>query len=389
MKTIDLKNTISEKIIAQTIEVLNAGGLIIFPTETTYGAAVDATNSKAVEKLLSYKSRREGKPLSIAVSNKKMASEYVFINKQADKIFQQFLPGPVTVVCSVLEKQTTKDSVPNSQKQHILAPGVASEFSTLGIRIPDYQLILDLITSLNKPITATSANGSGKKRPYKIDDILQNLSKKQKGLIDLVLDAGELPHNEPSTVIDTTLSAPVVLRNGDLKSKFENSRNNENRTGKNKNSSSLIELVSSSEEETKSIAGRFLLKNWDEVSKNGLIIGLDGSLGTGKTIFTKGIAKFLNIKETIKSPTYSYIEEYEFKRHQTTGKLFHLDMWKVEDKNMFDRLEIDALIGKNNIVVVEWFDQISEFLGTQIKNTATLRILIEQDGENRKISIHN
>ena len=368
MKIIITKNTSSEEVIAQTIEVLKAGGLIIFPTETTYGAGVDATNPKAVQKLLSYKSRREGKPLSIAVSDKKMASEYVLINNQAETLFKQFLPGPVTVVCKALEKN--QDSA-----VQILAPGVTSEFGSLGIRIPNYQLILNLVEEFGKPITATSANASGKKRPQSKEDILNNLSEKQKGLIDLILDAGELPHNDPSTVIDTTLSTPVTLR-----------------AGSNKEISRVIgsntQIISESEDETKEIAGRLLLKNWNQVGENGIIFALDGALGTGKTVFTKGIAKFLNIDETIKSPTYSYIEEYDFKRHQTTGKLFHLDMWKVEDKDMFDRLEIESLVGKNNVVVIEWFDQIEKFIKPNLESTKIVRILINQDEDQRILEIN-
>ena len=382
MKIINVKNTSADEVIAKTIKVLNLGGLIVFPTETTYGAGVDATNNEAVKKLLAYKIRREGKPLSIAVSDKKMAAEYVFINDQADSLFKQFLPGPVTVVCKVLHKEddnsaknlvlSPKSLTPTDQS---LAPGVASEFQTLGIRIPNYQLILNLIEKYQKPITATSANASGKKRPYSIDDIFKNASAKQKDLIDLVLDAGELPHNDPSTVIDTTLSTPVTLRGGLNKNNpvFE--------------ANQKTQLISNSEEETQEIAGRLLLKDWNEIIKNGLIVALNGNLGTGKTIFTKGVAKFLNTQETIKSPTYSYIEEYDFTRHQTTGKLFHLDMWKVEDKNMFDRLEIESLIGKNNIIVIEWFDQISKFIDSKFKNTKIVKILISQYKNKRTLEI--
>ena len=61
-----------------------------------------------------------------------------------------------------------------------------------------------------------------------------------------------------------------------------------------------------------------------------MVIGLDGVLGAGKTIFTKGVAEFLQIEETITSPTYSYIEEYDYVRHEITGKLYHIDLWKIE-----------------------------------------------------------
>ncbi len=332
MQILNTKTTNSKEVIKKTIEVLNRGGLIIFPTETTYGAGVDATNQKAVNKLLKYKSRREGKPLSIAVANKQQAQKYIKINKQAENIINQFLPGPVTVV---------------SYSNNNLAKGVISEFNTLGIRIPDHPLILQLLQEYQKPITATSANASGKKRPYNITDILNNLSSKQKGLINLVLNQGELPHNDPSTVIDTTLSTPITLRSRESNKEKQN------------------QLISTTEQETKDIAGKLLLKHWNEVHQTGVIFALDGALGTGKTIFTKGIATFLNINETIKSPTYSYIEEYDFTRYQTKGKLFHLDMWKIETKAVYQKLAIESLLKPNNIIVIEWYNQVASYINTQ------------------------
>ena len=323
------------KIIKIATQVLHAGGLMIFPTETTYGAGVDATNPQAVNKLLSYKSRREGKPLSIAVTNKQMASKYVKINEQADKLYQRFLPGPVTIV---------------SKGRGTVAPGVESEFGTLGVRIPDYQLILDLIKAYGQPITATSANASGKKRPYQIQDILDNLSAKQKSLIDLIIDAGQLPHNEPSTVIDTTTSTPITLR-----------------AGKNSVKTRLIaSLRSQSPAQTKQIAGKLLLKHWEKLKAKGLIIGLNGPLGTGKTIFAKGAAQFLQIEEEITSPTYTYINEYDFKRHKIIGKFCHADLWKIDSQEAFDLLNLPTLVSQPlSLLVVEWWDQVAEFAKKQ------------------------
>lgn len=333
MKIITINNTPKATLITETIKVLDSGGLVLFPTETTYGAGVDATNQTAVNKLLTYKSRREGKPLSIFVANQEMAEKYVNLTPQAQSLYSQFLPGPVTVV---------------SESKGIVAEGVASEFGTLGIRIPDYQLLLDLSLQYQKPITATSANASGKKRPYSIEDILSGLSAKQKSLIDLVLDAGTLPKNDPSTVIDTTLETPITLR--------------ESQHIKTENADSGTTLESSSEDETQNIAGKLLLKNWNKINAKGIVLGLDGQLGMGKTIFAKGSAKFLKIEDKITSPTYSYIEEYTFKRHQTEGKLYHLDMWKVDSQVQFDRLQIPKLLQPNNVVVIEWFTQVREFL---------------------------
>ncbi|MEN8253619.1 MAG: L-threonylcarbamoyladenylate synthase [Patescibacteria group bacterium] len=356
MKILDLKKLSNKKIVNQAIKTLESGGLLIFPSETTYGAGVDATNTKAVEKLLTYKSRREGKPLSVAVVNKEMASKYVEINDQAEKLYKNFLPGPITIV---------------SKSKNNLASGVASEFNTLGIRIPDYKLILDILKIYKKPITATSANASGKKRPYKITDIFNNISDKQKNLIDLVLDAGELPHNQPSTVIDTTLSAPLTLRRREIPNKSEN-----------------LKLESQNEQETKDIAGKLLLKHWEDLKKSRLIICLNGPLGAGKTIFAKGTAKFLKIEEEITSPTYTFINEYDFQRHGVKGKFYHLDLWKIDSQESFDLLAIPKLLESKqaSLLVIEWWDQVAGFAKTRgIK--PDLIVDFEEDNKNRILNI--
>lgn len=357
MIRLKIDKTTRAEIVDATCKVLVAGGLVIFPTETVYGAGVDATNPEAVEKLLRYKSRREGKPLSIAVTDLKMAEKYAEINNQAKKLYQQFMPGPLTIV---------------SKDRGLLAPGVASEFATVGTRIPDYDLVTDIVEAFGKPITATSANASGKKRPYTIEDVLNQLSQKQLDQVDLILDAGRLPPNQPSTVIDTTLSAPVQLRSGAV------------------NFDTDVSLTSGSEKETKQIAGRYLLKNWDQVVKNNLIFGLDGPLGAGKTIFAKGIAKFLGISEKITSPTYTYIEEYDFKRHLTQGKFYHLDVWKIESSKEFRRLEVEKLMQPGSILVIEWFSQVESELQKIASKTKTpiIRVKIEDIGsDQRRISI--
>lgn len=355
MNIIDLQHTSTEKVIEATTAVLAAGGLVIFPTETVYGAGVDATNQAAVDKLLAYKSRREGKPLSVAVTSQAMAEQYVELNEQAKTLYKQFLPGPVTVVSKGLGK---------------LAQGVESEFGTVGVRIPAYPLLLELLNEYQKPITATSANGSGKKRPYSIQDIFDELSEKQKSLIDLVLDAGVLPKNEPSTVIDTSHSAPVVMRAGAISGGFD----------------TATKLSSASEQETKTIAGKLLLKHWNDLNKSGLIIGLDGELGTGKTVFTKGLAEFLKISAPITSPTYSYINEYPYERHSVKGMLYHLDLWKIESAEELSRLELVKLAAPNNVIIIEWWSQVAQWLNDL--HIPVVNVLLTDTGEQtRSIAI--
>ncbi len=346
MQTLSLSEFSTEKIIEVATQVLSRGGLVIFPTETVYGAGVDATNQEAVNKLLQYKSRREGKPLSIAVNSIIMAEQYVEINSQATKLYERFLPGPVTVI---------------SKSKHQVASGVESEFGTLGVRIPDFPLITSLVTNLGKPITATSANASGKKSPYSVADIFTGLSESQKNLIDLVIDAGLLPTRPPSTVIDTTLSAPVTMRQGAAVLN----------TGS-------IRLISSSESDTYDIAGRLLLKNWNHLQEHGLVIGLDGSLGMGKTIFAKGCASFLKITDTITSPTYGYLEEYSYERHHVRGNFYHIDAWKVDSLEEWKKLEIEQLLTPGNLVVIEWWSQIKDFI--KLPNHNLVAHIMIQDG---------
>lgn len=336
------------RLIDQAIAVIKNGGLVIYPTETTYGIGANPHSTPAIDKLLQYKSRREGKPLSIAVNSQTMAEQYVKINQQAQNFYQRFLPGPYTVI-SQLKKTVDIDK------------RVASEFGTLGIRIPDYPLILKLIATLGHGITATSANASNQKRPYQISDILDNLSEKQQQLIDLIIDVGRLPKNEPSVVIDTTLSTPLALR------------------GQLHKDTPYTEFHSQSENETQELAMRLILKNWNKLKKEGLLFALTGELGMGKTIFAKGIAQFLKIKAEITSPTYSYLNEYTFQREGCQGTFYHLDAWKIDQQQDLALLKIDQLLKANQVMVIEWWDKIAKFLPKSFQQRAIELNLSGQD----------
>jgi len=354
-------NTEQRQALQEASQVIAEGGLVIYPTETTYGLGVDPANQAAVSKLLQYKSRREGKPLSVAVSDQKMAARYVEINQQAENFYQRFLPGPYTVISKL------KQAAPLDKR-------VSSEFNTLGIRIPDYELILNWLKMLNHGITATGANASDKKRPYTINDILDNLSDRQKSLIDLIIDVGQLPKNEPSTVIDTTLSTPLKMRgNLNIKAKADNQKPEKYQV-----------FNSESEAETSDLAGRLMLKHWNQFRQKGLIFGLNGELGMGKTIFAKGIAKFLHIDEEIVSPTYSYMNEYPYQRHQTEGLFYHLDAWKIDQAQELELLDIASLVQANQVLVIEWWQQVANFLPEKIRQQS---IILELSGQNNQRQI--
>ncbi len=321
MKILKLTKTNHQPIINQAIKTLKAGGLIIYPTETCYGLGVDATNPKAVNKLLTYKTRREGKPLSIAVASQSMASNYVKLNTSAKNLYQKFLPGPLTII---------------SKSKAKVAPRVESETKTLGVRIPDYPLILKIIKKLGKPITATSANVSYKPRPYSIKNILDHTSKKQQSLIDLIIDAGVLPKRPPSTVVDTTLDDPLVLRQGKLLPT----------TGKT--------LTTKSPQQTSDLAQTLMLKHWNTLQSKPLMFLLIGELGSGKTQFAKGIGQFLKLSQIIVSPTYTIEREYDYQRHKIKGKFLHLDTWRLQNLEELSQLNLKTRLKPQTVIAIEW-----------------------------------
>ena len=329
MKVIKLNK--GKELIKMALTVLRKGGLVIYPTETCYGIGGDATNQTAIKKVLEFKGQRGGKPISVAVADRKMAKKYVEINDTAENIYHRFLPGPMTVV--------------SKSKGKIVRILEASR-GTLGIRIPDYRLVLSLIRSFGRPITSTSANTSGKKTPYCLADVLKYTTPKRLGLVDLFLDAGRLPYNPPSTVVDTTLNEPTILRRGEIKI----SRNKPN------------SFISNSEAETKKIAQDILEKHLKLLSKKSLIFALQGELGSGKTQFAKGLALALNLRGNIVSPTFTIIREYPYKFGRMSGMFYHLDTWRLERGEELLELGLEKMLKPRNVVVIEWLQKIKPIL---------------------------
>ena len=186
-----------------TLKFLNEGKLIVSPTDTVYGLICDATNKKAVEKLFKIKKRPKGKPIPIFVKNIEMAKQLAFIDKTQEKFLKKVWPGKVTVILK--RKKRLPDLFLDNQK-------------TIGLRIPDYKLINELLKRLNNPITGTSANISGKPASTKIKEVTSQFEN-QKIQPDLIIDTGDLKKSKPSTVIDLTGKKSKILRRGEVKIK--------------------------------------------------------------------------------------------------------------------------------------------------------------------------
>ena len=341
---------VDKKTIGEAIEVLNNGGLIIFPSDTVYGLLVDATNERAVKKLIEFKSRPAGKAISVFVSDK-LLEEVVETNHEQKQTLETLLPGPFTVIL---------------KSKHKTSKLLESEKGTLGIRIPDYKLINELVRKFGKPITATSANVSGKAPHHSIESLLKQLSEKKRELVDLIVDAGKLPRNKPSTVVDLTTPEMKILRRGDVV--FKNSQT----------------FLSGSPTETKKIAKNILSKNLNQRSKP-LVFIIEGELGVGKTIFVKGIGESLGIDDII-SPTFVVYYEYSIKN----GKLVHVDLYNLTEDEEFEYLGLEGYLKPWNILAFEWGEKARRIFQTLKEKGKVVYIKMKYINEKeREIKVSN
>lgn len=188
MKTIGLKTKNSPQIVQETAEIIKQGGIIIYPTDTCYGLGGNFEDQKVVEKINQIKNRANDKKFSVIVKDFAMIKKYCDLNQEQEKIMKQYLPGPYTFVLKLIKYE-----------------------ETLGIRIPKYPLTQKLADELQIPYITTSANLSGHEPCYDIcclkTQLCSNLDK-----IDLIIDAGDLPKNPPSKVVDLTSGKLKVLR---------------------------------------------------------------------------------------------------------------------------------------------------------------------------------
>jgi tRNA threonylcarbamoyl adenosine modification protein (Sua5/YciO/YrdC/YwlC family) len=182
--------------IAKVVKVLQSGGLVIYPTDTVYGLGCDITKSKALEKIAKIKGvKLEKANFSFICNDLSHLSDYV---KQLDsatfKILKRALPGPYTFI------------LPGSSN----LPKVFKKKKTVGIRIPDNNIIRTLVAELGHPIVSTSIRDDDDVLEYTTDPEL--IFEKWQHLVDIVIDGG-YGDNEPSTVIDLT-EQPTVIRVG-------------------------------------------------------------------------------------------------------------------------------------------------------------------------------
>lgn len=187
----------SEAAIAKVVKVLQNGGLVIYPTDTVYGLGCDITNSRALEKIAKIKGvKLEKANFSFICHDLSNLSDYVRqIDTSTFKILKRALPGPYTFILP------GNNNLPKEFKKK----------TTVGIRVPDNNIVLEIVRQLGNPIVSTSIRDEDDVIEYTTDPEL--IFEKWQNLVDMVIDGG-YGDNVGSTIIDLSEHEPIVVREG-------------------------------------------------------------------------------------------------------------------------------------------------------------------------------
>lgn len=183
------------KYIKDAGNIIAAGGLVAFPTETVYGLGANALKGPAVKRIFQAKGRPADNPLIVHVADPAEVEQMAHLNDTAIKLMQTFWPGPLTLVLP--KKPTAPDEV-------------TAGLDTVAVRMPSHPVALALIKAAGVPIAAPSANLSGRPSPTTVWHVLEDMTGKIAG----VLDGGSCQLGVESTVLDVSDGTPTILRPG-------------------------------------------------------------------------------------------------------------------------------------------------------------------------------
>ncbi|MGL5972799.1 MAG: L-threonylcarbamoyladenylate synthase [Oscillospiraceae bacterium] len=184
--------------IEKTVNILDNGGLVAIPTETVYGLAADIYNDYAVKNIYQAKGRPNDNPIIVHVENLEMAKTLVIgKNKLFDNLTKYFWPGPLTLIC---------------EKSYNVSSIVSGGLSTVAIRLPQNDIMLNIIKKLKKPLAAPSANLSGAPSPTSSKHVIDDLN----GKIDCIIKSYDCKIGLESTVLSIVNNEAILLRPGSI-----------------------------------------------------------------------------------------------------------------------------------------------------------------------------
>ena len=185
----------NEEILARGAEIIRAGGLVAFPTETVYGLGANALDAKAASKIYAAKGRPSDNPLIIHLAKAADAELYAHVPTAYGELAKAFLPGPLTVI---MEK---RDNIPRE---------VTGGLDSVAVRVPSHPAARRLIELAGVPIAAPSANLSGRPSPTEAAHVIEDLS----GRVDMIIDGGSSEIGLESTIIKLDGGKATLLRPG-------------------------------------------------------------------------------------------------------------------------------------------------------------------------------
>lgn len=182
----------------ETLQVLKRGGVVVVPTDTVYGLIADAMNERAIERIFTVKMRSKDKPLGVFVADFQMMDAVAVADERTKELIGRF--GSVTAVLPA--------------RGWMPMPLRAERGLTIGVRIPNHVFVQRLIQSFGGPLAQTSANISGRDAHTDSKKVADDFEGGEEP--DLMVDAGTLPEQVPSAVVDFTKTPPRILRTGPI-----------------------------------------------------------------------------------------------------------------------------------------------------------------------------
>ena len=184
---------------ARCRDVIFAGGVIVYPTDTFYGLGVDPGNPAAIRKLFEIKGRKQDRPILLLIKDAGQVRNWAAeIPSKAEELMRQHWPGPLTLVFKA--------------KEYVL-PELTAGTGTIGLRVPGSALTVQLLAFLGTALTGTSANTSGGSSPRTAEEAMEAVG----NAVDLIVDGGRTSGGEPSTIADVSAGQVKVLREGAIK----------------------------------------------------------------------------------------------------------------------------------------------------------------------------
>ena len=195
------RRRVSVRVLRQAADVIAAGGVVVFPTETAYGLAADPANAAAVRKIFAIKGRRADKQLPLIAGSLAQAKSFVSLSGMSLKLAKKYWPGPLSIISRLRPGKKIA--------------GIRGSVPTVALRVPALSWARSLADDFGAPITSTSANLSGQQAVYGSAGIRRSFSGRRHQP-DLFLDAGSLPTRKPSTIIKIEDGRIKVLRPGPI-----------------------------------------------------------------------------------------------------------------------------------------------------------------------------